>query len=65
MTDPSSPTALPQEEPDPRIVQRALVEALNAGYEENFLGLSYGYSTPDAASTMRWTNWGRGSIAQR
>jgi len=35
-----------------KIVQRALVAVLNAIYEEDFLGFSYG-SGPDGASTMR------------
>ncbi len=37
-----------------KIVQRALAGVLNAIYEEDFLGFSYGFR-PGAASTMRWT----------
>ena len=36
-----------------KIVQRAVVAILNAIYEEEFLGFSYG-SGPNAASMMRW-----------
>jgi retron-type reverse transcriptase len=36
-----------------KIVQRATVAVLNAMYEEDFLGFSYG----GVASTMRWTHW--------
>ena len=38
-----------------KIVQRAVAAVLNAIYEEDFLGLSYGFR-PGAASTMRWTH---------
>ena len=40
-----------------KIVQRAVVEVLNAIYEEDFLGFSYGFRpgrSPGAARTMRW-----------
>ena len=43
-----------------KIVQRAVVEVLNAIYEEDFLGFSYGFR-PGAARTMRWTRWRSGS----
>jgi len=36
-----------------KIAQRALVAVLNAIYEEDFLGFSYGFP---AASMMRWTH---------
>ena len=36
-----------------KIVQRAVVEVLNAVYEVDFLGFSYG-SGPGAARMMRW-----------
>jgi hypothetical protein len=38
-----------------KIVQRAVVEVLNAIYEQDFLGFSYGFR-PGRASTMRWTH---------
>ena len=47
-----------------KIVQRAVVEVLNAIYEEDFLGFSYGFR-PDAVSTMRWTPWLSGLLARR
>src|SRR5262245_11527584 len=41
-----------------KIVQRAVVTLLNAIYEENFLGFSYGFrpgrGTHDARSTLMW-----------
>ena len=37
-----------------KIVQQAVVFVLEAIYEADFLGFSYGFR-PDAASTMRWT----------
>jgi len=37
-----------------KIAQRATVEVMNAIYETDFLGLSYGFR-PGAASTKRWT----------
>ena len=37
-----------------KILQRAVVEVLNAVYEEDFLGFSYGFR-PGVARTMRWT----------
>ena len=43
-----------------KIVQRAVVEVLNAIYEEDFLGFSYGFR-PDVASMMRWMRWWSGS----
>lgn len=39
-----------------KIVQRALVEVLNAIWEENFLGFSYRFR-PGRASMIRWTRW--------
>ena len=36
-----------------KIVQRATVEVLNAIYETDFLGFSYGFR-PDATRTRRW-----------
>ncbi len=42
-----------------KIVQRATVEVLNAVYETDFLGFSYGFR-PDAASTRAWTRCMRG-----
>ena len=44
-----------------KIVQRALVEVLNAIYEADFLGLLVRVPAADAASTMRWTRWRWGS----
>ena len=37
-----------------KIVQRATAAVLNAIYEEDFLGFSYGFR-PDAAPMMQWT----------
>ena len=47
-----------------KIVQRAVVEVLNAIYEEDFLGSRMG-SDLDAVSTMRWTPWLSGLPARR
>jgi len=47
-----------------KIVQRAVVEVLNAIYEEDFLGFSYG-SDQGAVSMMRWTPWLSGSPVRR
>jgi RNA-directed DNA polymerase len=46
-----------------KIVQRALVEVLNAVYEEDLLGSATVF-VPDAASMMRWTRYGWESTAQ-
>jgi retron-type reverse transcriptase len=48
-----------------KIAQRAVVEMLNAIYEEDFLGFSYTGSDLDAVSTMRWTPWLSGLPARR
>jgi retron-type reverse transcriptase len=40
-----------------KIVQRAVVEVLNAVYEADFVGFSYGFRPGRAASTMRWMRW--------
>ncbi len=40
-----------------KIVQYALVKILNAVYENDFMGFSYGFRP---ASTMRWTHWPKG-----
>lgn len=40
-----------------KIVQHAVVMVLNAIYEEDFLGFSYGFR-PGRSSTMRWTRCG-------
>ena len=45
-----------------KIVQRAVVEVLNAIYETDFLGFSYGFR-PGVLSTMRWTPWRMGSTS--
>ena len=47
-----------------KIVQRALVEILNAVYETDFLGFSYGFR-PGAVNTMRWMRWRTGLFARR
>ena len=47
-----------------KIVQRAVVALLNAIYEEEFLGISYGFGR-DAARTMRWMRSVSGSTAGR
>ena len=47
-----------------KIVQRALVEALNAVYEEDFLDSRMDFA-PDAASMRRWTSWRSESTARR
>ena len=43
-----------------KIVQRAVVEVLNAIYEADFLGFSYGFR-PGRRRTMRWTRSRSGS----
>jgi len=48
-----------------KIVQRAVVEVLNAVYEADFLGFSYGFRPGRAARTMRWTRPWSGSNARR
>ena len=47
-----------------KVVQRALAEVLNAIYETDFLGFSYG-SVPGAPSTTRWTRSPTGSTCDR
>jgi hypothetical protein len=47
-----------------KVVQRATTALLNAIYEEEFLGFSYGFRRA-AASTMRWTRSMSGSTAER
>ena len=47
-----------------KIVQRALVEVLNAIYETDFLGFSYGFRPGDQRMT-RWTRSRPGSTARR
>ena len=41
-----------------KVVQQAVVTILNQIYEEDFLGLSYGFR-PGVASMMRWIEFGR------
>jgi RNA-directed DNA polymerase len=48
-----------------KIVQKAVLTVLNAIYEEDFLGFSYGFRPGRAASTMRWTRWWSGSPPRR
>jgi retron-type reverse transcriptase len=45
-----------------KIVQRATAAVLNAIYEEDFLGFSYGFR-PKQVSIMRWMRWSSGSRA--
>jgi RNA-directed DNA polymerase len=47
-----------------KIVQRAVVEVLNAVYETDFLGFSYGLG-PDAARIRRWMRSRSGSGGRR
>ena len=47
-----------------KIVQRATVAVLNAIYEEDFLGFSYGFR-PGAALMMPWTRFVLGSTARK
>ena len=47
-----------------KIVQRAVTALLNAIYEEDFLGFSYGFR-PGAARMMRWMRSVLGSTARR
>jgi retron-type reverse transcriptase len=47
-----------------KIVQRATVAVLNAIYEEEFLGFSYGFR-PGRSSTTRWMRSLSGSRARR
>ena len=47
-----------------KIVQRAVVTVLNAIYEEDFLGFSYGFR-PGRARTTRWMRSVSGSTAGR
>ena len=47
-----------------KIVQRAVVEVLNAMYEEDFLGFSYGFR-PGRSPTMRSMRWRLGSCGRR
>jgi hypothetical protein len=55
-----------------KIVQRALVEVLNAIWEEDFLGFSYGFRPgrgqhclPRRRPGMRWMRWRSGSTSER
>jgi RNA-directed DNA polymerase len=55
-----------------KIVQRALVEVLNAIWEEDFLGFSYGFRPgrgqhclPRRRPGMRWMRWRSGSTGER
>jgi hypothetical protein len=56
-----------------KVVQRAVVEVLNAIYETDFLGFSYGFRPPPPPSrgqapgdsTMRWTRSRPASRARR
>ena len=43
-----------------KVLQRAVVEVLNAIYEEDFLGFSYGFR-PGRGPMRRWTRWRWGS----
>ncbi|VCX09843.1 Group II intron-encoded protein LtrA [Klebsiella pneumoniae] len=45
-----------------KIVQYALVKILNAVYENDFMGFSYGFR-PGRSSTMHWTHWPQGWYA--
>ena len=47
-----------------KIVQRAVVTLLNAIYEEDFLGFSYGFR-PGRGRMMRWTRSASGSAGRR
>jgi RNA-directed DNA polymerase len=47
-----------------KIVQRAVVEVLNAVYEQDFLGFSLVFDR-GAARMMRWTRWRPGSYGRR
>ena len=47
-----------------KIVQRAVVEVLNAIYETDFPGFSYGLDQA-AAHTMRWMHWQRELSARK
>jgi len=47
-----------------KILQRAVVEVLNAIYEQDFRGFSYGFR-PGARSMMRWMRSGSRSRARR
>ena len=47
-----------------KILQRAVVEVLNAVYEEDFLGFSYGFR-PGRSRMMRWTRSRSGSIRKK
>ena len=47
-----------------KIVQKAACAVLNAIYEEDFLGFSYGYR-PERSRTMRWTHSSPESTSQR
>jgi len=51
-----------------KILQRAVVEVLNAVYEEDFLGFSYGFRPGrgrGVARTMRWMRSPSGSPSGR
>ena len=47
-----------------KIVQRAVVGVLNAIYEADFLGFSYGFR-PGRGPTRRWMRWRPGSPGRR
>jgi RNA-directed DNA polymerase len=48
-----------------KIVQRAVVALLNAIYEEDFLGVSYGFRPGRGTHDARWMLSASGSIARR
>ena len=48
-----------------KVVQRAVVEVLNAIYEEDFLGFSYGFRPGRSQHHAVWTRWRSGSRARR
>ena len=47
-----------------KIVQRAVVEVLNAVYEVDFRGFSYGFRPGRKPASMRWMRWRSGSRAR-
>ena len=48
-----------------KIVQRATIAVLNAIYEEDFLGFSYGFRPKRGQHDARWTLWSSGSPRKR
>jgi hypothetical protein len=48
-----------------KILQRAVVEVLNAIYEEDFLGFSYGQHSNDSFAPVSGASWARATTTDQ